>query len=241
MHWLKRLRHSKVRFLFSGGGYTEEPNVPHTTNAADDVRDGAVRALDVRGATVSGGTNSMDCHTAAAAAAVSISAPLSCSVSLSSFRQLSVRHDICGGAKSQESKRKPFPKALFPPPPEMTDEMEGESEETRTKRIKEMKKSLKREAKAAKMGETKDEGEWGTYDDPDSEDEEDEGKEEEEEVRHDSIISLLTSISFDAAGCGRIAAKSYISNVTPLLHRTSYHCYCRSGRTKMRTVRVLSW
>ena len=224
MHWLKRLRHSKVRFLFSGGGYSEEPNIPHTTNAADDVRDGDVRegaerALDVRGATLSGGTNSMACHTTAvAAAAVSISAPLSFSVSLSSVRQLSVRHDICGGAKSQESKRKPFPKALFPPPPEMTDEMEGESEETRTKRIKEMKKSLKKEAKAAKMGETKDEGEWGTYDDPDSEDEEDEGKEKEEEVRHDIVILLLTSISFDTAGCGRITAKSYISNVTPPSH-----------------------
>ena len=162
LHWLKRLRHSKVRFLFSGGGYCES-KVPRRSVAPmvslagdDDVRKGKATALD--GAIVAVNSAQSQDH----------------------VQELRVCHDICARNKVAENNRRPFPKALFPPPPEKVEgDDDEESEEAKKRRLKDLKKSVRQELKRGLAGAKTDEVEWGNYDDEVSEDEEDEDEEEE--------------------------------------------------------------
>ena len=169
LHWLKRLRHSRVKFLFSGGGYCESmvqgPRIVPVVGVSgegDGEGDGGVRegkTLPFDGATViMNNVKIQEC-----------------------VRELRVRDDICAFNKIAENKRRPFPKTLFPPPPERVEgDEDEESEEAKKKRLKDLKKSVRQELKRGLAGAKTDEVEWGNYDDEISEDEEEE--EEEEEV-----------------------------------------------------------
>ena len=185
LHWLKRLRHSRVKFLFSGGGYCESTvsspsavSVPVVGLTVDDVViKGKARALI--GATPDVNAVRGQHH----------------------IREIRVCHDVCAVNKSSESIRRPFPKALFPPPPEKVEgDEEEETEEAKKKRLKDLKKSVRQELKRGLAGAKTDEVEWGNYDDEISEDEE-EDEEEEEEVgkrygRHFPSLCTILTVSY---------------------------------------------
>lgn len=176
LHWLKRLRHSKVKFLFSGGGYCESPvQGPHTQPVAGltgsgGVREGKTTAFE--GACP--GDNSVQGQ--------------------QHVRELCVCNSVCAVNKGAEGKRRPFPKALFPPPPEKVDgDDDEETEEAKKKRMKELKKSVRQELKRGLAGVKTDEVEYGNYDDELSEEEEEEDVEEVSQCNshHSPLSSLL--------------------------------------------------
>ena len=163
LHWLKRLRHSKVKFLFSGGGYCESTvQGPHTQPVAGltgsgsgGVREGKTTASEA----TSVSNNSVQNH--------------------EHVQELYVCNSVCAVNKGAEGKRRPFPKALFPPPPEKVEgDDEEETEEAKKERMKELKKSVRQELKRGLAGVKTDEVEYGNYDDVLSEEEEEEDVEE---------------------------------------------------------------
>lgn len=165
LHWLKRLRHSKVKFLFSGGGYCESTArgqhthpVAHQTGSGSGsggVREWKTTASEATGA----GTNSVQDQ--------------------EHVRELCVCNSVCAVNNCAEGKRRPFPKALFPPPPEKVEgDDDEETEEAKKKRMKELKKSVRQELKRGLAGVKTDEVEYGNYDDELSEEEEEEDVEE---------------------------------------------------------------
>lgn len=180
LHWLKRLRHSKVRFLFSGGGYCESPvQGPHTQQVAGltgggggsgGVREGKVTASE---ATSVGDSSAQDQE---------------------HVQELCVCDSVCAVNKGAEGKRRPFPKALFPPPPEKVEgDDDEETEEAKKKRMKELKKSVRQELKRGLAGVKTDEVEYGNYDDELSEEEEEEDVEEVSQCNsHQSHMINLT-------------------------------------------------
>ena len=181
LHWLKRLRHSRVKYLFSGGGYFES-TVPSPS------------ALPVP---VVGLTFDDDVIKGKASALIGATPDVRAVRGQDHVRELRVCHDVCAVNKSSESTRRPFPKALFPPPPEKVEgDEDEETEEAKKKRLKDLKKSVRQELKRGLAGAKTDEVEWGNYDDEISEDEEED--EEDEEVRKryrrhfPSLCAILT-------------------------------------------------
>lgn len=179
LHWLKRLRHSRVKFLFSGGGYCESNAVPEPVPVVgltvdDDVIKGKASAL------------------------IETTPDVKAVRGQDHVRELRVCHDVCAVNKSSENARRPFPKALFPPPPEKVEgDEEEETEEAKKKRLKDLKKSVRQELKRGLAGAKTDEVEWGNYDDELSEDEEEDDEEEEVRKRYGrhflSLCSILTA------------------------------------------------
>ena len=203
LHWLKRLRHSRVKFLFSGGGYCE------STIPGPNAVPAPVAGLTGDGDVIKG----------------KASALIGTIPDVKSVRELRVCHDICAENKSSENARRPFPKALFPPPPEKVEgDEEEETEEAKKKRLKDLKKSVRQELKRGLAGAKTDEVEWGNYDDELSEDEEEDEEEEEVEKRYGRGFSSLCAILTVSH------LPTYLS-IAPYLHKChAHHCGALFGK-----------
>ena len=160
MNWLRRLRHSKVKFLFCGGAYSEE----HSPGLDLQTMDTAVDSLNTNCISGIMGTDNVHGHNGtinqnedgksvkisnnsengemAMTTAESVTHP---------FTVLTVHNELCASAKITEIRRKPFPKNLYPPPIPLTDEEEEERQNKKELQREKKEKKLKKNEKNEKL------------------------------------------------------------------------------------------
>ena len=160
MNWLRRLRHSKVKFLFCGGAYSEEhspgfdPQTPNTTvdSLNTSCISGIVRVDEMN--SYNGTIDRSDDNECGQMKHNCDSKEMIMTTAanvIHPFSVLTVHNELCASAKTTEIRRKPFPKNLYPPPIPLTDEEEEERQNKKELQREKKEKRLKKNEKNEKI------------------------------------------------------------------------------------------
>ena len=160
MNWLRRLRHSKVKFLFCGGAYSEKHSpgfdlqAPNTTVDSFNTNciSGIVRVDEMKSHNgTSDRSDDNECGQIKHNCDIKEMIMTTAANVIHPFSVLTVHNELCASAKTTEIRRKPFPKNLYPPPIPLTDEEEEERQNKKELQREKKEKRLKKNEKNEKM------------------------------------------------------------------------------------------